>query len=95
MESEEGRVERMAMRLARGLEERGLTASIRGGEVAVRAAGSAEAIQHALFQSLPWLPVSVDEGRLLLDIRTLPEEEISRVAREVAAEFHKAEGFIV
>lgn len=83
-----------ALLLVRGLEERGVTASVQGSRVAVRVGARAETLQRALFPRLPHLPVEAADGRLLLDIHSISEDDIPQVARAVAAELRSAEGFV-
>lgn len=95
MESRESSERRRAAIFARRLEERGITTSLRAEGVAVLVGEQGEALRLALFQSHPELLVSASDGQLLLDIRSISEEEFSRIADTVAAEVRKARGLSV
>ncbi len=86
---------RRAARFARSLEERGITTALRPGGVAILAEGHGEALRRALARSHPELFPRTADGKLLLDIGALAEEEFSEVAAVVAAELRGLKGAIV
>jgi hypothetical protein len=88
-EESEGR----AVRLARSLEERGLSTSIRGAAVAVP--GSGHTLWVELSRTAPWLSARLVDGRLVFDAGALSDEEVSKAADAIAAAWRKVEGFLV
>lgn len=89
MEGSEGR---KIARFARALEERGVVASLGRRGVAVSAEGRGEALRRALFSRHPALRIDLADGKLLLDIWALSEEEFPEVAEAVATELGRARG---
>jgi len=84
--------ERRASLLARGLEERGIVASIRGSVVSV---AGGRRLWVELERRAPGLPARVAEGRLVVDASSIAEEEIPVAAEAIARAFRDAEGFLV
>jgi len=85
-------IERRAALLVRGLEERGRTAAARGAEVAVLLGAPGASAVRSLSRRLPALRLRTGDGSLLLDIRSISEDDIARVAEVVAAELLSVEG---
>ncbi|AKU91275.1 hypothetical protein AKJ08_1662 [Vulgatibacter incomptus] len=78
-----GAPEARAIRLQRLLTERGLTAAIAPGSTAVAILGDAPALQHRLLEGTPPVIARMEGGRLLLDVRTIREEELEALAEAV------------
>lgn len=85
--------EKRAARLARSLEERGISTSIQGAAVAVRGPGGI--LWAELSRAAPWLSTRLVDGRLVFDAGALSDEEVTDAADAIAAASRKVEGVLV